>query len=62
MVNLQGPWEESRSLLTMPARDSENDGWICSEHQLNTKLYFRCHPESLGMEDVTVPASEQLAM
>lgn len=46
----------------MPARGSENDGWIISEHQLNTKLYFRCHPELLGMEDVTVPAAEQLAM
>ena len=58
----QGQWEDSRRLLTMQARGSENAAWTCPEYQLSTKLCSKCHPESSGMEDVTVPATEQLAM
>lgn len=46
----------------MQARGSENAAWTCPEYQLSTKLCSKCHPESSGMEDVTVPATEQLAM
>lgn len=58
----QGHWEDSRRLSNMPARGSENAGWICPEHLLNARLCSRCHPESPGMEDVTVPATERLAL
>lgn len=57
----QGHWEDSR-LSNMLARGSENAGWICPEHHLNAKLCFKCHPESPGMEDVIIPATEPQAV
>lgn len=46
----------------MQGRGSENAGCPCLEHLLNTNLCSKCPPESPGMEDVTVPATERLAL
>lgn len=60
----QGHWDNSQRLANTLARGSEKAGWMCPERLLNAKLYSRCPPppESPGMEDVTGPAAEQLAM
>lgn len=46
----------------MLGRGSESTGWPLLEHLLKTKLCSKGPPESPGMEDVTVPATEQLAL
>lgn len=59
----QSQGQDSRIFLAMQAaRGWGSAAWIRPEHQLNAKLCSKCHPESSGVDDVTVPAAEQLAM